>query len=50
MFVDPQTFRKTIAYGTGIDGTVVISTNTSLTRDMHYTNLTVNTGVILNPA
>lgn len=35
--------------GNGIDGTVVISGNTSLSRDMYYDNLTVNTGVTLNP-
>lgn len=35
-------------YGTGSDGTVVIASNTSLSRDMYYLNLTVNTGVHLN--
>ena len=35
-------------YGTGIDGTVVIASNTSLSRDMYYMNLTVNNGVHLN--
>jgi hypothetical protein len=29
-------------YGIGSDGTVVIASNTSLTRDMYYENLTVN--------
>jgi len=37
------------AYGSGSDGTVVIASNTSLTRDMYYENLTVNNGVTLNP-
>lgn len=36
--------------GDGSDGAVVISTNTSLTRDMFYTDLTVNTGITLDPA
>lgn len=34
-------------FGTGVDGTVTISTNTSLSRDMYYANLTVNSGVTL---
>jgi len=32
----------------GSDGNVTISTNTTLTRDMHYDNLTVNTGVLVD--
>ena len=35
-------------YGTGSDGTVVIASNTSISRDMYYNNLTINTGVHLN--
>jgi len=35
-------------YGGGQDGTVVVSTNTSLTRDMYYNNLTINSGIHLN--
>jgi hypothetical protein len=35
-------------YGTGSDGTVVIASNTSLTRDMYYDNLTINSGSHLN--
>jgi hypothetical protein len=35
-------------YGTGSDGTVVIASNTSLTRDMYYSNLTINNGFHLN--
>ena len=35
-------------YGPGLDGTVVISTNTTLSRDMYYDNLTVNSNVTLN--
>lgn len=36
------------SYGDGEDGAVVISVNTTLTRDMNYTDLTVNSGVTLN--
>ncbi len=36
-------------FGDGSDGNVVISSNTSLTRDMFYNNLTINTGITLNP-
>ena len=36
-------------FGNGADGDVTISVNTSLSRDMYYSNLTVNTGVTLNP-
>ena len=35
-------------FGTGSDGDVTISSNTTLTRDMFYNNLTVNSGVTLN--
>jgi hypothetical protein len=35
-------------YGTGFDGTVTIASNTSLSRDMYYMNLTVNNGIHLN--
>jgi len=37
-------------YWNGQDGAVVISSNTSLTRDMFYTDLTVNNWFTLNPA
>ena len=33
----------------GSDGSITISTNTTLTRDMYYINLTVNNGITLNP-
>ncbi len=36
--------------GAGVDGTVTISTNTNLTRNMYYANLTVNSGITLNAA
>lgn len=35
-------------YGSGKDGNVTISTNTTLVRDMYYNNLTINDGVHLN--
>lgn len=37
-------------YGSGNDGNVTISANTSLTRDMHYNNLTINDNVHLDTA
>ena len=36
-------------FGDGHDGDVIISSNTSLSRDMYYNNLTINNGVTLNP-
>jgi hypothetical protein len=36
-------------FGDGSDGDVTIATNTTLSRDMFYTNLTINSGVTLNP-
>ena len=36
-------------FGDGSDGDVVISVNTTLTCDMNYKNLTINTGVTLYP-
>ena len=36
-------------YGTGADGDVTISTNTTLTADKNYKNLTVNGGITLDP-
>jgi len=35
-------------YGQGSDGNTTIASNTSLSRDMYYNNLTVNNGVHLN--
>lgn len=35
-------------YGMGVDGDVVISSNTSLSKDMYYNNLTINSGAHLN--
>jgi hypothetical protein len=36
-------------FGDGSDGNQTISSNTTLTRDMYYQNLTVNSGITLNP-
>lgn len=43
-YVNPSMYR----FGNGADGDVIISGNTTLTRDMFYDNLTVNIGVTLN--
>ena len=37
-------------YGAGTDGSVTISSNTTLTRDMYYENLTIASGVHVNTA
>lgn len=37
-------------YGDGSDGAVTISSNTTVSRDMNYSSLTVNTSIILNTA
>lgn len=37
-------------YGSGADGNVTISANTTLTRDMHYNNLTISAGYTLDTA
>lgn len=47
-FTAPQRIGNDSVYGTGFDGTVTIASNTSLSRDMYYMNLTVNNGVHLN--
>ncbi|RKX72457.1 hypothetical protein DRP43_00735 [candidate division TA06 bacterium] len=36
----------TFLFGDGSDGDVVISTDTTLTRDMYYNNLTINSGTL----
>ncbi|MFA7141681.1 MAG: hypothetical protein WC157_00045 [Candidatus Paceibacterota bacterium] len=36
-------------FGSGIDGDVVITGNTTLNKDMEYRNLTINSGATLNP-
>ena len=42
-----QNDRALKLFGNGADGTVVISTNHSISRDMYYNNLTVNSGITL---
>ena len=37
-------------YGSGMDGNVSITSNTALTRDMHYNNLTIDPGIALDTA
>lgn len=37
-------------YGSGMDGNVQITSNTSLTRDMFYNNLTIDPGIVLDTA
>ena len=37
-------------YGSGYDGNVTVSANTTLTRDMYYNNLTISDGIHLNTA
>ena len=47
-----QTYKApgdSLIFGNGSNGAVTISTNTSLTADGFYTNLTINNGVTLNP-
>lgn len=44
-----NSFTFTDMHGNGIDGDVVISGNTSLTRDMYYNNLTINNTFTLSP-
>jgi len=36
-------------FGDGSDGDVTLSSDTTLTRDMYYNNLTIDSGVTLNP-
>ena len=52
-----DSFTKSVAllntpdpiYGSGIDGSATISSNTSLSSDKQYTSLTINDGITLNP-
>lgn len=43
----PAKFIEKNYFGDGSDGDVVISSNTTLTRDMYYNNLTINSGITL---
>ncbi|MBT6199008.1 MAG: hypothetical protein HOI21_00545 [Bacteroidetes Order II. Incertae sedis bacterium] len=42
-------FDGDLIFGHGGDGDVTITTNTSLTEDKYYGNLTINSGKVLNP-
>jgi len=42
-------FDGDLIFGHGGDGDVTITTNTSLTEDKYYNNLTINSGKVLNP-
>lgn len=44
-----NTSPLTADFGDGSGGDVVISSNTNLTRDMFYNNLTINNGIVLSP-
>ena len=48
--IEPSVSRRAndAVYGTGADGTVVIASSASLSRDMYYANLTINSGAHLN--
>lgn len=48
--MSPQNLMDIYYFGDGSDGNVTITTNTTLTRDMYYNDLTVDTWVTLNPA
>jgi len=47
---DTSSFPTNIFYGDGSDGNVTISSNTTLTRDMYYNNLTIATTFTLDTA
>lgn len=49
LVVNDSVISNNDIYGDGSDGNVVISADTSLTTDMYYNNLTINTGKVLNP-
>lgn len=46
--ISPAQMGQYYPKGDGSDGNVTISSNTSLSRDMHYANLTINSGIILD--
>ena len=48
MWVNGSKLTSTTTFGDGSDGDVTISSNTTITRDMYYNNLTVNSGVTLS--
>lgn len=48
LIVNGSPIRNQSIFGDGSDGDVTISVDTTLTSDMYYNNLTVNSGKILN--
>lgn len=48
LIVNGSSVANNDIYGDGSDGDVTISTNTTITADMYYNNLTINDGIILN--
>lgn len=49
-YLSPQIKSLNYNFWDWSDGSVTISVNTTLTRDMYYQDLTVNTWIVLNPA
>lgn len=49
LVISPSQLQSYYSFGDGSDGNVTISSNTTLTRDMYYNNLTINSGFTLNP-
>lgn len=49
LIVNGRTFGNEPLFGDGSDGAVTIAADTTLTRDMFYTTLTINAGFTLNP-
>ncbi len=47
-YLDSYFIKSLVVFGSGADGDVTISGNTSLTKDMFYNNLTVNNAITLN--
>lgn len=47
LIVNDSAILGQLIYGDGSDGNVTISSNTGLTRDMYYNNLTIETGITL---
>ena len=46
--IPASSFSSSPIFGNGVDGDATISADTTLARDMYYSNLTVNTGFVLN--
>ena len=46
--IPASSFSSSPIFGNGVDSDVTISADTTLARDMYFSNLTVNTGIVLN--